>query len=121
MKVLCGWTGLISGIAAHAGDSSHKYKAEYNPPDDTFPAKRMNLEVLIPKGNYFISPTRKWPFSLILCNGRAIHLRGKKVMSQAIIIQLNLLNRNNWIGERVLLFFFENVYLFCDKEQMSLT
>lgn len=52
MKVLCGWTGLISGIAAHAGDSSHKYKAEYNPPDDTFPAKRMNLEVLIPKGPF---------------------------------------------------------------------
>ena len=44
--------GLAGVISAHSSDSSHKYKAEYNPPDDTFPTERINSEVLIPKGNF---------------------------------------------------------------------
>ena len=42
--------GLAGLAASHGGDSGHKYKAEFNPPDDTFPKERLNAEVLIPKG-----------------------------------------------------------------------
>ena len=41
---------LLAGVFAHEGERSHKYKAEFNPPDETFPPKRLNEEVLIPKG-----------------------------------------------------------------------
>ena len=41
---------LLAGVLGHEKDGAHKYKAEFNPPDETFPPKRLNDEVLIPKG-----------------------------------------------------------------------
>jgi len=43
---------LLAGVFAHEKDGAHKYKAEFNPPDETFPPKRLNDEVLIPKGSF---------------------------------------------------------------------
>ena len=44
------WVLLIPAAASVDKDPKHKYKPEFNPPDETFPAKRLNEEVLIPKG-----------------------------------------------------------------------
>lgn len=42
----------LSSTSAHTNDPKHKYKAEFNPPDTTFPSERLNKEVLIPKGSF---------------------------------------------------------------------